>query len=262
MPELISLLDTLAETGVEASLITTFNAYLPFYEEVLLRKLLANGCRHNTVLMDAAQLSSCLANPAMRPTGAGFDYTLASIQSEAAFHPKLMLLVGPKRAITCVGSHNLTLSGFGLNRETTCKMAGFGADDQGSDIARAAWRLTKDWLEKGGASLPRQTHRNILAIEDIAPWLRTAGAMREECRLLYQAPRTLSLWEQLRKLTPLSVKRIIVIGAFFDARCEFMHTLETAYPNAKILAAIEPETVHLTQKGADRIRGSWRMHRS
>jgi hypothetical protein len=258
VPELISLLDALGETGIEASLITTFNAYLPFYEDVVLRRLLANGCRHNTVLMDAAQLSSCLEDPVLRPTGAGFDYTLASIRSKAAFHPKLMLMVGPKRAITCVGSHNLTLSGFGLNREATCKMVGFGGDDQGSDIARAAWRLTKDWLEGGGTSLPRQTQRNILAIEDIAPWLRTAGAMREECRLLYQAPGTLPLWEQLLKLTASPVKRIIVIGAFFDARCEFMHTLESTFPSAKILVAIEPETVHLTQKGADRIRGSWR----
>ncbi len=258
MPELVSLLDGLEESGVEASLVTTFNAYLPFYEDVVLRRLLAAGCRHNTVLMDAGQLAACLEDPAHRPTGAGYDYALASIRSKAVFHPKLMLLVGPKRAVTCVGSHNLTLSGFGLNREATCKTTWTGgSDDGGADIARAAWRATKSWLESGGRSLPRQTVQNILAIEDIAPWLRASDGKGEACRLLYQAPGTVPLWEQLRPLMPSSVKRITVIGAFFDARCEFLHSLKSEFPNAKLRIAIEPDTVHLTRKGAERICGSW-----
>lgn len=259
MSELISLLDTLGETGVQASLITTFNAYLPFYEDVVLRRLLSGGCRHNTVLMDAGQLAACLENEALRPTGAGYDYTLASIRSKAAFHPKLMLLVGPKRAITCIGSHNLTLSGFGLNRETTCKMTwSSGGGDRDADVARAAWRATKDWIESGGKSLPRKARQNILAIEDVAPWLRAADAGGVDCRLLYQASGTLPLWDQLRKLTSSSVKRITVVGAFFDARCEFLHALKTAFPSAEMLVAIEPGTVHLTRAGANRIQGFWR----
>src|SRR5258706_6070527 len=259
VPELISLLDVVSEGGIEASLFTTFNAFLPFYEDVVLRRLLASGCRHNTILMDASQLAACLDDPSLRPVGAGYDYTLAPIRSRAAFHPKLMLLVGPKRAITCIGSHNLTLSGFGLNRETTYKAIwSGGSDERGADVARATWQATKHWLGKCGTALPRQTQRNILAMEDIAPWIASAGAVGKDCRLIYQAPGTLPLWDQLRQLTPESVKRITVVGAFFDARCEFLHRIESAFPSAKLLVAIEPETVQLTRRGADRIRGSWR----
>jgi hypothetical protein len=259
VPEVIRLLDALGETGIEASLFTTYNAYLPFYEDVVLRRLLSGGCRHNSVLMDSGQLAACIGSAALRPTCAGYDYTLASIRSTAAFHPKLMLLVGPKRAITCVGSHNLTLSGFGLNREVTGRMNWSGVgDDRGTDVARAAWRATKDWLQSGGIALPRQTHKNILAMEDVAPWLRDTDKGGGDCRLLHQAPSTESLWEQLRKLTSAGVKRITIVGAFFDARCEFVHKLETAFPTAKLLVAIDPDTVQLTRKGANRIHGSWR----
>jgi len=257
--KLISLLDEFRESGgFEASLITTFNAYLPFYESVVLRRLMAGGCRHNAVLMDAGQLSVCLESADSRPTGAGFDYTLAPMWSPSAFHPKLVLLVGPKRVVTFVGSHNLTLSGFGLNRETTCRIgAAIGREERGADFARAAWRAVKAWLEFNGKSLPRQTVQNILAIEDIAPWLSENNDPLEETQLLYQAPGSLSLWDQIRRLVPASVKRITVVGAFFDARCEFLTRLEAQFPKAKLSIGIEPETVQMTKKGADRIRGSW-----
>ncbi len=58
MSDEVSLLEVIKRGGYEASLITTFNATLPFYEEVLLRKLVAAGCRHNVVLMDRGQCAA------------------------------------------------------------------------------------------------------------------------------------------------------------------------------------------------------------
>ena len=34
-----------------------YSAFLPFYEDVLLRKLQASGCRNNILMMDASMLS-------------------------------------------------------------------------------------------------------------------------------------------------------------------------------------------------------------
>ena len=72
--------------GYEASLIATFNAYLPFYEEVVLRRLVNAGVRHNVLLMDARQYSVSLQSHP--PRLAGRDYTLASVAVPGAFHPK------------------------------------------------------------------------------------------------------------------------------------------------------------------------------
>jgi hypothetical protein len=258
MPELVSLLDAIRENGLEASLITTFSAYFPFYEDVVLRRLLANGCRHNTVLVDASQLAASLVDRGLRPTSAGYDYTIAPIPSNAAFHPKLLLLVGPKRAVTCVGSHNLTLSGFGLNREATCKVAWNGtADGRGAQVARAAWRAAQSWLDTRGGAIPQQARQNILAIEEIAPWLRGKVSEDRQCRLLHQSLGTPSLWQQVAGLVTHTVKRITVVGAFFDARCNFIRELESTYPKAKVRIAVEPATVQLAKAGAGRVKGTW-----
>ena len=69
----LSLLDELRKGGYEASLITTFNAYLPFYEEVVLRRLVNAGVRHNVLLMDAQQYGVSLHHHP--PRLAGRQYT-------------------------------------------------------------------------------------------------------------------------------------------------------------------------------------------
>ena len=259
MPELVNLLDAIREKRPEASLITTYCAYLPFYEDVVLRRLQANGCRHNTLLMDASQLATALADSGQRPTSAGYDYTIAPISSNAAFHPKLLLMVGPRCAITCIGSHNLTLSGFGLNREATCRVTweGVADDARAAQVARAAWGAARSWLASGGAAIPVQTRQNILAIEEIAPWLRAKNRDDRECRVLYQGQGTVSLWQQISRLVSGTVKRITVVGAFFDTRCAFIGQLQSTYLKARVIIAIEPATVHLTKAGAGRVKASW-----
>lgn len=92
MSEPISILDVIKRGGFEASLITTFNATLPFYEEVVLRKLVGAGCRHNVVLMDRSQCAISWASEATRPRLAGHAYTLLPIAAPGAFHPKLCIL--------------------------------------------------------------------------------------------------------------------------------------------------------------------------
>ena len=138
MSDQISILDIAESTGFEASLITTFNASLPFYEEIVLRRLRANGCRKNVVLMDAAQCSAAWDSEASRPRLAGYDYSLIPIRASGAFHPKLAIFVGPKRASILVGSHNLTVAGFGYNRELTnlVELSAKKQDDAGSHLER------------------------------------------------------------------------------------------------------------------------------
>jgi hypothetical protein len=47
----LSLLEQVSLPGYRASIIATYNCYLPFYEQVVLRRLMAKGCAHNILLM-------------------------------------------------------------------------------------------------------------------------------------------------------------------------------------------------------------------
>ncbi len=79
MPDGVSIFEVIKRGGYEASLITTFNATLPFYEEVVLRKLASAGCRHNVVLMDRRQCALAWDSEASRPRLAGYRYTLLPV---------------------------------------------------------------------------------------------------------------------------------------------------------------------------------------
>ena len=142
MAEPISILEVVKRGGYEASLITTFNATLPFYEELVLRRLIAGGSRYNVVLMDAAQCAQAWATESARPRLAGHAYTLVPMRTAGAFHPKVCLLVGPKKASVLIGSHNLTLSGFGYNREITNWIEVDGVRDVEGAWSRS-WKLPR-----------------------------------------------------------------------------------------------------------------------
>lgn len=90
----------------------TFNADLAFFEARVLGRLRAAGARV-TVIADAG-----VWDPDSRAiAAAGRQYHLGLIDTGGAFHPKVMLLAGPRRVVASVGSGNLTFGGWHFNSE-------------------------------------------------------------------------------------------------------------------------------------------------
>lgn len=115
----LSLYREIHSRGYEASIIGTYSLDFQFYERVVLRRLQSSGCRHNIVLADAKQCAKALGSNEFYPRFCGLDYTLLPVQSALSFHPKFIFLLGRRKSRLILGSHNLTASGFGLNREIT-----------------------------------------------------------------------------------------------------------------------------------------------
>jgi len=161
-----SLFETIREGGYEASLIASYNAYFPFYENVVLSRLRAAGCRHNVVLADARQCAAAMADSFSSPRCAGRAYTLIPFRSSAAFHPKILLLVGRSKAAALIGSHNLTVAGFGFNRElTNLVIAKPNSDPRSLSFVRSVWSGLKDWLASQMSVLPRATIDAAISIK-------------------------------------------------------------------------------------------------
>lgn len=94
------------------ALLLTFNTDLGFFEARLLGLLRATGARV-TVIGDAGMWKP--DTRAVRHAGRSYHFGLCD--TPAAFHPKLMVLAGEKRAIATVGSGNLTMGGWQYNAE-------------------------------------------------------------------------------------------------------------------------------------------------
>ncbi len=243
----ISLFDELRKGGYEASLITTFNAYLPFYEEVVLRRLVSCGIRHNVLMMDASQYAASLSN--QPPRFAGRNYTLMPVRVGGAFHPKLIFLAGKKKGLVAIGSHNMTLAGFGFNRELTNVVRIEGPDDgAGIALANDAWKEVEYWLENFSENVPQQVIKMVSRVNEFAPWIKKSAVPDPSVSVLSGRPGEKPLWEKLLDLTSDHVTDVIVGGAFFDRKLRFVDQIKQDLNPDRITIGIDPKTVDIPVK--------------
>lgn len=238
----ISLFDEINKGGFQASLITTFNAYFPFYEEVILRKLVSKSINHNLILMDKNQF--CRSIKSTPPRLAGTYYSLFPMYSPGAFHPKILLLAGKKKGVLFIGSHNLTISGFGYNRELTnvIRYSEKEHDQDALNIIKSTWLQINGWFMN--QSFPVDIVNMVKRVEGFAPWLKgEASDDGNDLFVLSSQPDKQSLFSQLSEKINGVVRRIIVTGAFFDSELEFVRTLQEKFSPDKIIVAVDPKTV-------------------
>jgi len=243
--EYISILDEITRGGYEASLITSYNAYLPFYEDVILRKLISRGVRHNILMMDSAQCAQAIS--LYPPRLAGRYYSLIPMSSAGAFHPKMILLVGKNRGALFVGSHNLTLSGFGYNRELTNLVRVQRRDDKEKiPILQKAWRNAHDWLENQKDEFPSHLVDMFLKLRDFAPWLKeyTNDTQKDE-QILSTQSNISSLLDQLIEKVQGTVKQVIITGAFFDSELSLLKRIKSELKPKDLFVCIDPTTVQI-----------------
>lgn len=239
-----SLLDELKKGGYEASLITTFNAYLPFYEEVVLRRLINAGVRHNVLLMDAREYSAAMAS--YPPLLAGTQYTLLPIQAPGAFHPKLILLVGKTKGLIVIGSHNMTLAGFGFNRELTNIVRVRGEKDaEGVAAAQQLWSEVDYWMTELAPSIPPKLAAMVHRVLDFAPWMKNPIEPKGNTQILASRPGGRALWDQTVDLVDDDVTKVAVSGAFFDKRLAFLDRVKTDLKPREFVVGVDPSSVQL-----------------
>ncbi len=193
-----SLLDALSETGFQASVISTYCCYFPFYEEVVLRRLLDRGCTNNILLVDAGLCAQAFASEDTRPRRAGRDYTLVPVQLRGAFHPKLIVALGKSKGALFVGSHNATLAGFGLNDEITNEFRTSGA---GARQGAAPIRSALDYLRTFAPTGLRELGDVFGSVSRNIPWLDGPMAAESNERIvLTTTGEDADLWSRILPL--------------------------------------------------------------
>ncbi|MCC7542084.1 MAG: hypothetical protein IT379_38045 [Deltaproteobacteria bacterium] len=239
----LALLDRLSDAGFSASIATTYNVYLPFYEQLVLRRLRAAGCQHNVLLVDASQLAASIADEHQRPRLAGIDYTLVPVSAGGAFHPKVLLRLGKRKGSLYVGSHNLTLAGTGHNHELTTAVR---YDGTGSREAVVHFREViaelRGYLE---TSLPGVREAFEAAVRT-APWLSGPAPVSPDTVVVGSHRDVATLWTRVRKLVRGAARRVLVVGPFFDEELSLLRAIaRDLLPTEGIFVAIDPETVSI-----------------
>jgi hypothetical protein len=248
-----SLLDHIGEPGFRASVITTYSCYFPFYEEVVLRRLMAAGCTHNVLMVDATRCAEAFASDELRPRRAGRDYTLIPVTVGGAFHPKMVLRLGKSKGSLLVGSHNVTLSGFGLNDEVTNVFRLEGA------ALRAGGALFRQAFDYLAGFVPAQLPDVVEAFESVklgVPWLDSLlGTGGQDRQLLTGSSTGPDLWAKLAALIPKDVSTAFICGPFFDPVLAFVRRLQREVRPTSLVIGIDPASVEIDPTEAAALEG-------
>lgn len=243
-----SLIEHLAETGFRSSLIATYNCYFPFYEDVVLRRLIASGCTHNVLMVDANCCAEAFGSEDLRPRRAGRDYTLIPVKIGGAFHPKIFLRLGKSKGSLLVGSHNLTLSGFGLNDEVTnvFRAEGTGIRSQAGPLRQAFEYL----LSFVPVSLP-EVVESFAGLKLGIPWMDGPHGTGDSDRVLLTSTNIgADLWSQVARILPSNVSMAFICGPFFDPELALVQRIQREVHPREFVIGIDPASVEINPDAA------------
>lgn len=247
----------------------TYNVDLGFVEARLLGVLRAAGACL-TIVADG----HVWAPDARAVTRAGRDYQVAITATRAAFHPKVFLLVGPKRALLAVGSGNLTLGGWQYNEElltvATADHRGvpelFGdvldlLDHLGERPADTADPDTADADTDGVAG--GEGERRVRLDEVSAAGIRRAASTLRRFVQDYPAMQTghrlvSSHTEKIINALPRGpVDELLLTAAFHDPRAAAVRALLDRLEPARVKVAVQPGWTSLTPAALEGVLTSW-----
>ncbi|MGD8199429.1 hypothetical protein ACQE98_02045 [Ornithinimicrobium sp. W1679] len=216
----------------EEALFLTFNVDLGYFEARLLGLVRATGARV-TVLADAN-----VWTPDVRAIKfAGRAYHLGLVDSPTAFHPKLMVVVGPRRAVAAVGSGNLTMGGWQYNHEL---LTVFTGDRDGMPVAFADLRDALDGLA-APLSLDPLTRRGLNRTTRHLDTLLAAAPKLETGHRVYAS------WDSpiIDHVPAEGVSELNLSAPFHDPRASAIGRLISQMEPRKVQVSVQPGWTHV-----------------
>ena len=118
--EKYSILDELAKcSGYDIALMTTFNFEIGFFERAVLNRFMVKDVKTVSLYVDSREFTNALNEFDAKNVGShlGVKYMVNPVRINGSFHPKVILLLGEKKARLYVGSANIKTSGYATNNE-------------------------------------------------------------------------------------------------------------------------------------------------
>jgi len=201
-------------------------------------------------MMDAAQCARSLWLQEERPRLAGREYALVPVETQGVFHTKMVMLAGTRRSLLLVGSHNTTIAGFGVNRELTNVIdVRHDSDPVYRATLRDAWEHLRGWTNEQPAPIARLLDAFEHHLQPFARDLQREVVGQLEA----SAPTGDSLWDRCRRRLRGRVRRVTVVGPFFDAELRFLKRIVTDLAPESLIVGIESATASIRAQAASNL---------
>lgn len=203
-----------------SAVMTTFSFDFYHFESQVLKQLKKSGITNVSLFADSKMLDESIGLTTGHLKSLGSNYSINSISSNGAFHPKLTLLASEREVLLLQGSGNITSGGHGKNHEIFSALYATLDNQTQLPLLLEAWEyiktLTKnvkglssdklEWISRNSPLLQKKSgpkHRFHAIDEDF------------EAALLYNE--TTGIWQQLKNnLEGETILNIKIISPFYD----------------------------------------------
>ena len=239
-------------------IICTFNIDLIFVETVLLRELKRCGHPSLTIFADAEEVTRTFNSQNQWLSNIGRRYRVVPVMMASGyrFHPKIVFLSSPKKAVIFVGSGNLTFGGFRQNDEI---WTSFPTGNDGKIGPIAAFKeMVLKCAERSSAS--RGAYREINEAFDKVSreW---ANKLNEPDTLLWRAGQEASLLNQIASaVNDVPIDRILIGSPYYDENGIALREIMKQWPTASLDLLVQSGQSTLTQKALTGLNIQPKLH--
>lgn len=231
-----SILDELSKcSGYDIALMTTFNFEIGFFERAVLNRLYAKDVKKISVFIDSKELTNALNDFDIEYSGChiGRKYMVNPIQMNGSFHPKVILLLGEKRARLFVGSANIKTSGYAINNEIFNFIDYSPEHPEYLDVIVNAINFFQDINEKSY----KLDNEILKAAKEYIYYHKVPD--NNEVYLIHNMEN--SIMNQVTNLITNDVTRINIAVPYYDRELLALKKIIKAFPNAETKLFIQNE---------------------
>ena len=240
------LLKEIPSGKFHSAIFTTYSINLYYLEQQVLPLLGSKGIHYVSILADGAMLTTQLEHYGYLSQQRKRNYSVHGIQSNGAFHPKLIFLAGPDSILLLVGSGNLTTSGHGKNLEVWNAVYVNSLDDSKYGLVIQAW----NYMKQLHADLGDSANNKLKSIEENC-FLLSNGIVVESTvfdldahnQISFHANQTdKSLFAQVSAIVGNDkIKRITIMCPFHDSDGKFIQELNKRYNPGQIDVLVQAD---------------------
>ena len=228
--------------GYSIALFTTFNFEIEFFERAILSRLYDNGIRKVSLFVDADEFEKSLKviDAAKTNIGLGKKYIVSPVSIHGAFHPKMVLLLGERKARLIVASANITTNGYEKHNEVYNVIDYSEKEKDHQDVIVAAINSFLV-INKLSYSLDDDLIKDIT---DFVYYRKCSG--NGERYLLTSCEE--AILEQVKGIIAEPVTCIKVAVPYYDNKTVALNDLQITFPDAKINLYVQQGTSTLPKE--------------
>ncbi len=222
-----SILESIQKSkGYDIALFTTFNFEISFFERFIKNALFSNKTKKISVFVDSQELNKAISKEG-DVLNIGHHYVVNPIEMNGSFHPKLVLLLGKKKAKLYVSSCNLTTSGYTINNEAFYSyecLEGTGDNKQ----------LIIDAIDFFCRLNDLSFHADDYLFKEVVGYRVIYNSFPDgNNESLFAHNLDVPILEQIKSITP-KAELINVAVPYYDNECNAIRELSNSYEQAKI----------------------------